>query len=345
MQGRARQATGVAIYKVTASTNSAILATPVSLDADGFTLNFSTVASGNARWQNYIALAGVSVAMGTVSSPASSGNTSVTGLSFQPNLVLFASALLTTANPSAGTTNSVAFSVGAYDGTTSVAIGAHGTHSGSTSQGSSRLSNAAALNALAYGSVSMALAGVSLNSDGFTVNWPTTPGASRLVPYLALGGISAKTGVFQQPASATTQNVTGLGMTPKGVILLSHGSPTLDTVQADFHAAMGASDGTTEGSVWAGVDDGVAASSVVASTFLSDTKVLATRAIGGGSTLADADLTAMASGQFSLDWTTADSTQRQVAYIAMGDAAPPPSSPAAFTYPRVAPGVRFNAGL
>lgn len=60
----------------------------------------------------------------------------------------------------------------------------------------------------------------SLDADGFTINWGTMPASGRLLGYIALGGsdLSAKVGTFNLNTITGNQAVTGAGFQPDVVL-------------------------------------------------------------------------------------------------------------------------------
>ena len=92
---------------------------------------------------------------------------------------------------------------------------------------------------------------VSMNSDGFTVNFsPTGSAVDAQVISLALAGLNAQVGNFDKVAAPTTvQVVPGVNFLPAAVLLTSF-QDVARTAGPVAHSrfGIGASDGTTEGS-------------------------------------------------------------------------------------------------
>ena len=298
------------------------VATIVSMDVDGFTLNWTDTATSG--WVvHYLAIGGsdiTNVALGTMSISGSSGTQAVTGLGFQPEACVFFSNVDTAADPS--TASGYNFSLGVAAGT------------GSASQWCMTMSNE---DALATSSTSNsfytdkcavmgARAGTGMltdgnmsafGSDGFTLNWTTGGAGGAQLHYLAIktSGSLVKAGNETQKTSTGTKATTGLGSQPAGVFFGS----TVDTTTGSFNlaqgkATVGAGDGTNEGAIWVGNQDSTASNSNTNHRNIS-TKVIS-MSTEDTTTNAEADLASMDSDGFTLDWTTADATARAFGYLA-----------------------------
>ncbi|HEX2472701.1 MAG TPA: hypothetical protein VHJ59_08120, partial [Nitrososphaera sp.] len=161
--------------------------------------------------------------------------------------------------------------------------------------------------------------GITVNiTDAFT-------NAGNRLAFLLVKGGTWDCGTFQQRSGTGTQDVTiATGLDPELVFLGGINSATSGTVVANCYLGIGGSDGTNEGCSWTGC---LNASSVfvTANTGLN-TKVfrqatpLATPT--SSTTDAECDMSDMATtGQFTLNWTTADTTQRQMAFWVLGPSA------------------------
>lgn len=164
---------------------------------------------------------------------------------------------------------------------------------------------------------------VSMNTDGFTINWIDAPSDSDRIYYLALKGGSYEVGNFNKSTSPspTTQTITSLGIVPKALILSSVNDVTATVVQSNNRLSFGASDGVSESAVWVGDQD--AASDSITARSNTATKIirLATEAATGSSSTinAEADLQSFNSNGFNLNWTTNDSEATQILYVAFGN--------------------------
>lgn len=298
---------------VLASTSGTVRyqATFVSLDSDGFTVNFTSVTSGAIV--NYMALGGsdlTNVALASVT-PAS-GNVPVTGVGFQPDaLILLGGQTLNSTSYAgigfANATGSGSFStgynagIGVYQRTGKAFVEVSG-NSGTP------IKNEATL--------------VSLDSDGFTLNFTTATSASHNMRVLCLKGAKFAVGSITQPTSPGTQPTSGLGFQPSALLLGSDQHAAATTVQIDrLQMAIGGTDGTNQ-SIVASADNSFGVN------VLSRTKVwqtvtdAATPAVS-----ADAAISSFDSDGFTLNFTTADATARQILYFAIGPASAPSALP------------------
>jgi len=151
------------------------------------------------------------------------GNQSITGLGFQPKLVLFFHTP-DTVNIVNQTAN-FNLSWGATDGTN---MGASIFFSPNGNSGLESAFGAQCTTNCIVGSIDTATMWratiVSMDGDGFTLNVPLAPTLGYRVGYLAIGGATltgAKVGTFN--ASSGTQSITGLGFQPTGIIMFSAG--------------------------------------------------------------------------------------------------------------------------
>jgi hypothetical protein len=143
--------------------------------------------------------------------------------------------------------------------------------------------------------------------------------------YLAIGGsgVSAKVGSALQPTTTGTQAISGLGFEPAGVLLMSVGQTPQSTVQTETRFSFGAMTAAAQGVGWIGNLD--AQNPSVSARRHATTKCLtmSTPAATGSSstTEAEAEFDSLDADGFTLDWTTADATQRQYLYLALGEGA------------------------
>jgi hypothetical protein len=130
--------------------------------------------------------------------------------------------------------------------------------------------------------------------------------------------LSVKVGNFQKTTSAATasQSVTGVGFTPKGLILWTVGSTALNTSgTAGVRWAVGLTSGASESySYAAGMDSAASPSNTSERGAAKALTIVA----GGESTVAECDLTSFDSDGFTLSWTTNDANARYMGYLAFG---------------------------
>lgn len=294
----------------------AVAADLVSFDADGFTLNFSTVDS-TARIIGYMALGGTDLTNAFIKEflPANStGNQSFTGVGFKPDAIFLISGAVSTAPPS-GDANDCNIFYGFATSSSSQKASLANPRSGTTSAQQSELilKNSGGSTFTMRGSL------VSMDSDGFTINF-TDIGSMKYCYALCLKGGQYAIGAFNQNTSTGNQSVTGLGFQPSGVILSSINATTtasILTTQSRISLGM-ASSSTARASIWNGGGN--------AGTQDNNTdtgKVLNMITEGASPTTnTAADFVSMDSGGFTINNTTADATSREIIYFAFGSNAP-----------------------
>jgi hypothetical protein len=163
---------------------------------------------------------------------------------------------------------------------------------------------------------------VSMDADGFTLNYTTSGGSADVMYYLALRGPQFKVSSFNQATSTGNQAITGAGFTPKASLMISANdtSANNDTTAAHARVSVGIATGTSaRGVIWGGETDAV--SPTVASRNLDRTKLMKLMVEAGASptTSAAADHVSFDADGQTINWTTVDATARQVLVLWMGD--------------------------
>lgn len=172
---------------------------------------------------------------------------------------------------------------------------------------------------------------VSFDSDGYTLNWATITVALATQDHAVLllkGGVW-DVGSLNQPAvTGNSDTVLTTGAAPAAVFLSSFCNIAATVSTANARLSVGALDASAQGSSWTGSVDANATAEVTASREKTDKcVVLATEnATHTSSTIqAEAQLATnglAVPGQFTLNWTTADATARQVVWWSVGTAVP-----------------------
>lgn len=310
---------------VEGATTARCTATMTSLDATGFTTNFSATVSG-AKFP-YLAIGGSDVtnsAAGQVAMTTGTTNFSVTGLSFQPDIVFLSVVLLTTTG-TASNNNSLSFGV-AKSTSARWAVGIKSRNAQATMNTSRAFTSDSCLIVLQStgDTIIDKIDFVSFNSDGFTLSHPTASGSAYLVNYLCFKGGQWKVGNFSQATSTGNQSTTGVGFQPVGV-LFAHASDATDQTGgtgATATARIGigaATSSTNRQAIWMG-DEDAAADSKCDSRYATDKCILMYDEAGGGAptALAEADYVSNDSDGFTINWSTADATARKIGYVAFG---------------------------
>jgi len=298
-----------------------LVATLTSFDATGFTLNWGTLATTSPLY-NYLALGGADITnvnTGNFAANTSTGNQSVTGVGFQPNVIILFANLNTT---STQTNNNSCFGIGVATSSTERWAIAVGMQNGQATMNNRRAfyDNVCFMHPAAGSNNVEATADfVSMDTDGFTINWTDAPGQADLIGYMAIRGGQWKAGVDTQKTSTGTKATTGIGFTPSGVLFGSVCDTNNNTIVDNARFMVGCTDGTRNTTVWTGDSDNVPDS--IANTITSSTKclVMATEAVSASpTTQAEANISTLDSDGFTLDWTTADATARDFGYLAFG---------------------------
>ena len=231
----------------------------VSNDTYGWTLNWTSTA---ALKVGYLAFKStIQSKVGVLASGTSTGDISATGVGFQPDVVLF---FASRGDTTEGGTAFALMGVGAMTATTQFSSTAIDEDAIGTSRVRHRAYNNQAItlinsnpNALYLGATY-----VSMDSDGFTINIGTAPGASTNIGYLALKGVNAHAGLIAEKTSAGTQAYTGFGFQPASVLCFGASANTNDgTLETGMTFSCGASDGTTDRAVACASVDAAATSS------------------------------------------------------------------------------------
>jgi hypothetical protein len=158
---------------------------------------------------------------------------------------------------------------------------------------------------------------VSMNADGFTLNFTTANSAASHVYSLALGGLRAGVGTFNKttgtaPASQSVPS----GFQPGALLLASYQTTTQTsgTAVGTGSFGLGAGDGTNEASSAVVDDHNVATASVEGIDKTSKVFVkMNTPPLD-----AEADLASFGATGFTLNWTTNDAIASQICFVALG---------------------------
>jgi len=315
----ARMYNGSACYVLVKEDETAlVVADLVSMDADGFTINIST-ASGAANIVNFIALGGDDLTgafVKTFNAPTSTGSVGYTGVGFQPDaLVVFNSGVSSPSTVGNSGINSIGIATGpTARGVISVRIGGGG---GGTQINEKQQLTDKIIHTTNGGATFQTADLTSMDADGFTLNWTTVNGARQTFA-LCLKGGRFKVGSFNQPTSTGNQSVSGVGFTPSGVLLMSWNNASSASLVEDHKLSLGAGSSSSDrASVWTGDQDAVTTQQ--SNSNLDRTKILKMLAHADSPTTdAAADLVSLDSDGFTLNWTTADATAREILYLVFG---------------------------
>ena len=291
------------------------IATFVSWDSDGFTINWSDAPS--SAWViHYMVIGGtdVSAQAAIVDIPSALGNQAYTGAGFQPKAVLIGSTLT---NVELNTQANIC--IGVSDGTRQASTAFRDRDAQATMQTSGAQVSDSIVNGLSSTADSIALnaALVSLDSDGMTLDW-NAGGVS--IPdglgVLYLGGTAQYwAGVETQKTTTGTKSTT-VGFPASAVFGFSWNQAASASVSSTAKVTIGGSDGSTEGHVWYQSADASANSDTDVRHETTKFLGMATQA---STTNAECDAS-FSGNDVVLDWTTADGTAREFAMLAIGAA-------------------------
>lgn len=310
-QTKRNDATKCITYK-NGSGNPLFAADFVSFDTDGFTINWTTV-NASSQIINYLALGGPDLTnAGLVhwTGSASTGNQSVTGMGFKPDVLInFCNHL----GVNTDGTGYYYWDFGVAKDTThrfaqTTLIIPSGTFVDSRIGITTAFIRGSDVHSGLFGLADI----VSMDSDGFTVNWSTAAGTGDFWT-IGLKGGQYSVGSFSQPSSTGNNAVTGLGFQPTGLLLGSVNDAGNTTDQTNARQTFGATDGTNRFSLWRGDNQ------TNGDSDLDRTKIMKMMTEGASvTTQAAADITSLDSSGFTFNWSTADATARVVYYLAFG---------------------------
>jgi len=172
----------------------------------------------------------------------------------------------------------------------------------------------------------------SWNVDSYDVTGNVDAGACTTI---AIGGtnIICTSRVVTQPIVIGHQTI-NLGIAPQFVILASYGAEADTGVKSDVgELVTGVTDGTRQACYWAALSS--SAQPLDGASLLSDESILRFATPAAGSTVFDAvaEFIEFEDDTLILNWTTVDSTPREIIVFAIGiEFVPPPSVPGAGIY-------------
>ena len=301
-----------------------------AIGTDGFTVNW-TLAS-HANKQQYICFGGADLTnakVGEITVPSVTGNQVITGVGFQPDVLI----LFGTGNTSSATATGYNRGLGFATSSSNQACNASLSQNGQANMVCKRYQRAD--NTACYALIdnttptNVGLSGslVTMGSDGFTINWTTVATAQQgaKLGYLAMKGGNWKVGSIHSPTTGTApvaQSTSGVGFLPRGLLMASYATTTATTVQANNHESFGMGSSATDRRCGFTGDNDAAATSVTMNVQKS-AKIITMYTIvasEASSTInAEADLTSLNTDGFTLSWTTRDTNAYEIFYLAAGD--------------------------
>lgn len=165
------------------------------------------------------------------------------------------------------------------------------------------------------------------DSTGFKVTMSTAAPDTDYCFYIAIQGGQHKVGSFLASTGGGSQDVTGIGFIPKGVLLMSVNDIARTTPQNNCKFGMGMGISSSKRGCSALADKTAATSNC--STYLDRANLLRLITENGGSPTTDSacDLSSFASDKFTISWGVTPAVQTEILYWAFGDNAPAPPVP------------------
>lgn len=241
-----------AIYAVTAAQELSEEADFVSMDANGFTLNWTT--ANNAIYIPYFALGGddiTNVAIKEFSAPTSDGTSAVTGVGFQPDLVVLMSSVTSSVTETFSPHARLSFGLATTAEQNVAAVFMEdGTSTSNTS--SFHYDDAVFLEGQVNETEGTTATLTSMDADGFSLNWANTSSAYKMYAVCIKGG-SYKIGVETANTVTDTKSYSGIPFHPKGLLMLGVGVTGTSTSSARW--SLGTTSGNNHVSTSADYDN------------------------------------------------------------------------------------------
>jgi hypothetical protein len=293
-----------------------------SWGSTSFTLNWTT-NDGQPVIVHYLLIGGPQVSAKVVNwqAPVATAQKIVTGIGFQPETVLHFHAGAAFINPAPFNQNNSVLGIGAMDKTGAQwGIQVADANAATTTVTSRAQRNDAAIfmyTDTGTASVTKQASFVSMNPDGFTLNFTVANANASQIYSLALAGLKAGAGTFNKTIAAAPalQSVT-TAFTPGAVFLASFQieGQTAMISEPLCSVGLGATDGPHEASSTLVSYDGVTTPTVAGQDKTSKAFIK----MNMPPLDAEADFAGFSSSGFNLNWTTSDPVASQICFLALG---------------------------
>lgn len=319
-QGTSDTSRGLTTSSVTTAANITTQRFDVtSFGAGSFTIDI-LASDSSQRFVSALCLNVDDAFVGTFTTKTSTGTQAITGVGFQPDLVIFFTHGNTQADAIAV---DALFHIGAMDGVNQFAcitidddnVGTTVTDRYHDTSACLRCMNAGG------GALTDRAEFSAFGSDGFTLNYTDADANARHVGFIAIKApnVAIKSS-YDHPTSTGSQSVTGAGFTPKAVMELTIDVTSVDALHSDGHEfCVGSATGPTEeAAAWIQSEDNVATSNT--DRYQANNATV----IHGDTSQADeaeADFTEFNSDGHEKNWSVAAGTTRKGACIWLGDTA------------------------
>ncbi len=309
------------------------LATLSTFNADGFVLNWSINGSFTSGVNfDYIALGGddiTNASSGDFNTPNTTGDHAITGVGFRPDFVILLGTNYIVDDDVSATIGT--YSLGYFNSNGEQAVSSIISEDGADTSDTARyqrVNKCLAMFAIAdTTTLTHEATFVSMNNDGFTLNYTTASVANKRVAYLAVKGCQTKIGSFTSPTAGTapvSQSTNGVGFQPRGIIFQTVGKTSGTSIVAHARMSFGyTNDPDDEFLTWFGDEDNVATTVTACRHDNSNCIRVSDEASSGGSTTTQAlaNFTQFDEDGFTLNWSVKDASNAyEVIYIALGDA-------------------------
>jgi hypothetical protein len=317
--GRRRSETYSIIILSNGNPTLAAQASVTTFNSDGFVLNWQT-NEARADIIHYIVLGGddlTTARAGSFSLSTSTGTQDITSVGFQPDFAMF----LWTFTESVDT-NAAEAEVGlgfAVSSTKRGALVANSEDAESTSDTwqQQRTDSCILLLDPPSGGQDARIDFSQFLVNGFRVNKIDAPAASTSIFYLALKGGNYDVGSFNSPTTTGSQDITALGFQPALVMLATQGRTASTSIGSHAEIALGAAtSASNKGVTWFEDRDNSGTSNNEMETL--NTRVIQWRSSDTFTLSGSADFVSFLSSGFRLSWTNAESSARQLIYVAFG---------------------------
>jgi len=254
----------------------------------------------------------------TIETATSTGDTSYTGLGFNPDLLICLYTM--TSNSLEDTSRHAVSAMGFSDGTTDAVsvISSRGKLSSASDTAGVLCTDFIRMYDLDTKSTLSAATVKSLDSDGYTLNFSTADSTACKVTIIAMKGPKVKVAFSNQPTSNSTNDVEA-GFTPKAGICISAARVSSQTVTDHAKFMVGAWDENNNNLVGGWLDqDGVSTSNC--DRYVSDAHAIRyynhSRVVTGSASVSGTDT------GIRETWTDVDGLEREHAWLLLGS--PPP---------------------
>ena len=259
----------------------------------------------------------LSVKKGSFTSNTGNGNQAVTGVGFQPKAVIFFATNQTATGYAAGMSVALGWAISS---TGRYSISNASDDNVTTSNAGYRQSDQTCLVPLSNGTPTNGVLGdfVSMDSDGFTVNWTTNDGTARIIHYMAIGGSDVSnvaTGNFLQPTSTGNQAITSLGFRPDLVFFAGMGDAVAGNGAGGRLSFGAASGGSNQGLIYLRELDAQTTMSV-SNALMTDSIYYQGDPVAGNARRAS--FVSLDNSGFTINWSIVDGTAtRNLSYLAI----------------------------